>query len=124
MDHKVMDQPIDVDCLYRTRPELFPHPIPKLEKRCTVFVGEIVKIVNGIRESEQLVSSRWLVVDSIANTESSLRMVGRAWKQFYTDDFSYTFGPEHIYRMEARRFFLWGSGGIPIAMRTARVMTN
>lgn len=118
MDHEVMDQPIDVDVLFSTRPELFPHSIPTLEKRQTVFVGELVKIVVGIRESEQLVSGRWLIVESISNTETGLRVVGRAWKPYYSEDFCYTFGPEHIYRMEPRRFYLWGSDGIPIALRS------
>ena len=118
MDHEVMDQPIDVDVLFSTRPELFPHSIPTLEKRHTVFVGERVKIVNGIRESEGIVSGRWLIVESISKTETGLRIVGRAWKPYYSEDFCYTFGPEHIYRMEPRRFYFWGSGGIPIALRS------
>lgn len=118
MVHEVMDQPIDVDVLFSTRPELFPHSIPTLEKRQKVFIGELVKIVVGIRESEQLVSGRWLIVESISTSESGLRIVGRAWKPYYSDDFCYTFGPEHIYRMEPRRFYLWGSCGIPIALRS------
>ena len=118
MDHAVMDQPIDVDVLFGTRPELFPHSIPTLEKRRTVFVGERVKIAVGIRESERLVSGRWLIVDSISDAESGFRLVGRAWKSYYSEDFCYSFGPEHIYRMEPRRFYLWGSSGIPIALRS------
>jgi hypothetical protein len=46
-----------------------------------------------------------------------LQFVGRSWKPYYVDDFCYRFGPANIYRMEPRRFYLWGSGDIPIAMR-------
>lgn len=118
MDQGVFDQPIDIDVLFRNRPELFPHSIPTLEKRRTVFVGELVKIVVGIRESEGLVSGCWLKVESISTSESDLRVLGRAWKPYYSEDFSYSFGPEHIYRMEPRRFYLWGSNGIPNALRS------
>ncbi len=102
MDTEVMDTPINVDLLFSTRPELFPHPIPKLETRRTVFVGELVKIVIGIREAERLVSGRWLIVESVSNTDSGLHFVGRSWKPFYDDDFNYKFGVENIYRMEPR----------------------
>jgi hypothetical protein len=117
VDQEVLNSPIDVDLLVSIRPELFPHLIPTLEKRRTVFVGELVKIAVGIREREQLVAGRWLIVESISNTESSLQALGRSWKPFHSDDFVYMFGAENIYRMEPRRFYLWGSNGIPAAMR-------
>lgn len=117
MDHEFMEKPLNVDLLFSTRPELFPHQIPTLEKRRTTFVGELVKIAIGIREDEGLVAGRWLIVESISRTESDLQVVGRSWKPYYEDDFCYRFGAENIYRMEPRKFFLWGSGGIPIAMR-------
>jgi hypothetical protein len=118
MNFELMDHPIDVDMLFSTRPELFPHPIPTLEKRRTVFVGELVKIVVGIREHERLVSGRWLIVESISSTDTGLQAVGRSWKPYYEDDFRYAFGPGNIYRMEPRRFYLWGSGGVPVALRS------
>lgn len=34
------------------------------------------------------------------------------------DDFSITFGVESIYRMEKRRFRIWGTGGFPVALRS------
>ena len=117
MDDELMEKPIDVDLLFSTRPELFPHPIPTLEKRRTTFVGERVKIAIGVREEQRLVSSRWLIVESISRDEHDLQIVGRSWKPYYEDDFCYRFGAENIYRMEPRRFYLWGSGGVPIAMR-------
>jgi hypothetical protein len=113
-----MDKLIDVDLLFCTRPELFPHAIPTLKKRQTIFMGELVKIAEGIRESERLVSGRWLIVESISDSETGLQAVGRSWKPFYEDDFQYMFGPRNIYRMEPRRFFLWGTDGIPIALRS------
>lgn len=117
MDHEVMEKPLNVDQLFSTRPELFAHQIPTPEKRRTTFVGELVKIAIGVREDERLVAGRWLIVESISHTESDLQVVGRSWKPYYEDDFYYRFGAENIYRMEPRRFYLWGSGGIPIAMR-------
>jgi hypothetical protein len=113
-----MDQPIDVDLLFSRRPELFPHPVPTLEKRRSLFVGERVKIAVGVREREQLVYGRWLVVESISRSDSDLRALGRSWQPFEPVDACFTFGVENIYRMEPRRFYLWGAGGIPIAMRS------
>ena len=117
MEHEIMDTPIDVDLLFSGRPELFRHQMPTLEKRQSTFVGELVKIAIGVREDERLVSGRWLIVESISRTESDLQFVARSWKPYYEDDFYYRFGAANIYRMEPRRFYLWGSGGIPIAMR-------
>lgn len=58
----VTEKPIDVDVLFNSRPELFPHPLRSLKMRRTVFVGEKVKILTGVREREQLIAGRWLVV--------------------------------------------------------------
>ncbi len=113
----ITEKPIDVDVLFNSRPELFPHPIRSLEMRQTVFVGEKVKILTGIREQEQLVAGRWLVVESISHTELGLEFFGRSDWHVDKSDFSFNFGPENIYRMEPRRFFLWGSCGVPVAMR-------
>jgi len=74
----ITEKPIDVDDLFHSRPELFPHPLRSLEMRQTVFVGEKVKILTGIREREQLVAGRWLVVESICHTESGLQCFGRS----------------------------------------------
>jgi hypothetical protein len=114
----ITEQPIDVDNLFNLRPELFPHPIRSLEMRRTVFVGEKVKILTGIREREQLVAGRWLVVESISHTESGLQCFGRSDWHVDKSDLSFTFGPENIYRMEPRRFFVWGGRGVPVAMRS------
>jgi hypothetical protein len=111
------EKSIDVEVLYGSRPELFSHPIPSLEIRRAVFVGEKVKILTGVREREQQVAGRWLVVESISNTESGLQCFGRSWWQVDQSDLSFTFRPENIYRMEPRSFFVWGSGEIPVAMR-------
>ncbi len=111
------EKPMDVDLLFRSRPELFPHPLRSLEMRRTVFVGEKVKILTGIREREQLTAGRWLVVESISHTESGLQYFGRSDWHVDKSDMSFTFGPENIYRMEPRRFFIWGSRGVPVAMR-------
>ena len=113
----VTEKPVDVDVLFNSRPELFPHPLRSLEIRRTVFVGEKVKIATGIREREQLVAGRWLVVESISYSESAIRCFGRSWWPYDENDLSFTFGPENIYRMEPRRFFIWGSRGVPVAMR-------
>jgi hypothetical protein len=115
MIQEVRDRPLDVDALFSTRPELFPHEIPSMERRRTIFVGELVKIVTGIREEEQLVSGKWLIVESVSIGDR-LQAVGRSWKQAYGEDFTYTFGPENIFRMEPRWFYLWGSSSIPIAL--------
>ncbi len=112
------EQPMDVDDLFHSRPELFPHPLRSLEMRRTVFVGEKVKILTGIREREQLVAGRWLVVESISHTESGLQCFGRSWWQHDRSELSFTFGPDNIYRMEPRSFFVWGSRGVPVAMRS------
>ncbi len=101
------EKPMDVDLLFRSRPELFPHPLRSLEMRRTVFVGEKVKILTGIREREQLTAGRWLVVESISHTESGLQYFGRSDWHVDKSDMSFTFGPENIYRMEPRRFFIW-----------------
>jgi hypothetical protein len=114
----ITEKPMDVDDLFNSRPELFPHPIPSPEMRRTIFVGEKVKILTGIREGEQLVAGRWLVVESISHTESRLQCSGRSWWHVDKRDLSFTFGPENIYRMEPRRFFIWGSRGVPVAMRS------
>jgi hypothetical protein len=111
------EKPMDVDVLFQSRPELFTHPIRSLEMRRTVFVGEKVKILTGIREREQLIAGRWLVVESIAHTESGLQCFGRSWWHADDSDLSFTFGPESICRMEPRRFFIWGSRGVPVATR-------
>lgn len=113
-----MESLLDVDFLFHRRPELFPQPVPTMEKRRTVFLGELVKIAIGIRQNESLVSGRWLIVESISDTESGPRAVGRSWQPFYADDSRYPFGPENIYRMEPRRFFLWGASGVPVALRS------
>ena len=113
----VTEKPVDVDVLFNSRPELFPHPLRSLEMRRTVFVGEKVKIATGIREREQQVAGRWLVVESISHAESAIRCCGRSWWPHDENDLSFTFGPENIYRMEPRRFFIWGSRGVPVAMR-------
>jgi hypothetical protein len=114
----ITEKPMDVDDLFHSRPELFPHPLRSLEMRRTVFVGEKVKILTGIREREQLVAGRWLVVESISHTKSGLQCFGRSDWHVDKSDLSFTFGPENIYRMEPRRFFLWGSRGTPVAMRS------
>lgn len=113
----VMENPIDVDVLFNSRPALFPHPLRSLEMRRTVFVGEIVKIATGIREREQLVAGRWLIVESVSHSESGMKIFGRSWWQHDPSELTFTFGPESIYRMEPRKFFIWGTGGIPVAMR-------
>lgn len=113
----VTENPIDVEALFNSRPELFPHPLRSLEMRRTVFVGEKVKILTGVREREQLIAGRWLVVESISHTELGLQCFGRSWWHVDNSDLSFTFGPENIYRMEPRRFFIWGSRGVPVAMR-------
>lgn len=118
MGHEFTFKPINVDELFSTRPELFPSPIPPLEKRRTVFVGELVKVAVGIREDEQLIAGRWVIVESISHPEGRLQAVGRSWKPHNPDDFSVTFGLENIYRMEKRRFCIWGTGGIPVALRS------
>jgi hypothetical protein len=112
------EKPMDVDGLFQSRPELFPNPLPSPEMRQTVFVGEKVKILTGIREREQLVAGRWLVVESISHTESGLQCSGRSCWPHENGDLSFTFGPENIYRMEPRSFFVWGSRGVPVAMRS------
>lgn len=123
MDRSIVDepgevaQPIDVDQLFKARSELFPHSLPSIEKRRSVFVGEMVKIVVGVREAEQLVDGRWLIVESISVTEAGLRATGRGGSPFSDDGRCFTFGPEHIYRMEPRHFYVWGSGGLPVALR-------
>lgn len=114
----ITEKPMDVDDLFNSSPELFPHPLRSLEMRRTVFVGEKVKILTGIREREQLVAGRWLVVGAISHTESGLQCSGRSWWHVDKSDLSFTFGPENIYRMEPRRFFIWGSRGVPVAMRS------
>jgi hypothetical protein len=114
----ITEKPMDVDDLFNSRPELFPHPLRSLEMRRTVFVGEKVKILTGIREREQLVAGRWLVVESISNTESGLQCSGRSWWHVDKSNLSFTFGPENIYRMEPRSFFVWGSREVPVAMRS------
>jgi hypothetical protein len=113
----VMEKPIDVDELFKSRPELFPHPLRSLAMRRTIFVGEKVKIVTGIRERERLVAGRWLVVESITHTHSGMQVFGRSSWHHDPGDLCFTFGPEHIYRMEPRHFFIWGSRGIPVALR-------
>lgn len=113
----ITEKPMNIDALFNSRPEMFPHPIPSLEMRWTVFVGEKVKILTGIREREQLIAGRWLVVESISHTESGLQFFGRSDWHFDRSDLSFTFGLENIYRMEPRRFFVWGSRGVPVAMR-------
>lgn len=112
------EKPMDVDDLFHSCPELFPHPLRSLEMRRTVFVGEKVKILTGIREREQLVAGRWLVVESISHTESGLQCTGRSWSHVDGSNLFFTFGPESIYRMEPRSFFVWGSRGVPVAMRS------
>jgi hypothetical protein len=114
----ITEKPMNVDVLFQSRPELFPRPLPSPEMRRTVVVGEKVKILTGIREGEELVAGRWLVVESISNTESGLQCFGRSWWPNDKGDLSFTFGPENIYRMEPRKFFIWGSRGIPVAMRS------
>lgn len=118
MGHDVTITPINVDELYSHRPELFTSPIPPLEKRRTVFVGELVKVAVGIREDEQLIAGRWVIVESISYPQGRLHAVGRSWKPYNPDDFSITFGLENICRMEKRRFCIWGTGGIPVALRS------
>lgn len=113
----ITEKPIDVDVLFRSRPDLFPHPLRSLEMRRTVFVGEKVKVLTGIREREQLIAGQWLVVESISHTESGLQFFGRSDWHVDKGDLSFTFGPENIYRMEPRRFFVWGSRGVPVAVR-------
>ena len=113
----ITETPMDVDVLFTSRPELFPHPIRSLEMRRTVFVGEKVKILTGIREQAQLIAGRWLVVESISHTESGLQFFGRSEWHVDQSALSFNFGPENIYRMEPRRFFIWGSSGVPVAMR-------
>jgi hypothetical protein len=114
----VTEKPIDVDVLFSSRPELFPHPLPSLEMRRTVFVGEKVKIATGIREREQRVAGRWLVVESLSDVEAPIRCSGRSWWPHDESDLSFTFGPENIYRLEPRRFFIWGSRGVSVAIRS------
>ena len=118
MGHDVTFTPINVDKLYSSRSELFPSPIPPLEKRRTVFIGELVKVAIGIREVKPLIAGRWVIVESISYPQGRLQAVGRSWKPHNPDDFSITFGLENIYRMEKRRFYIWGSGGIPVALRS------
>lgn len=50
------EKPVDADALFHARPELFPRPLWSLELRRTVFVGEKIKILTGIREQEQRVA--------------------------------------------------------------------
>lgn len=113
----ITEKPMDVDVIFNSRPQLFPHPLRSLEMRRTVFVGEKVKIFTGIREREQLVAGRSLVVESISHTESGLQCSGRSWGPHDKGDVYINFGPENIYRMEPRSFFVWGSRGVPVAMR-------
>ncbi len=69
----ITEKPIDIDVLFNSRPELFPHPLRTLEMRRTVFTGEKVKILTGIREREQLIAGRWLVVESLSHTGLGLQ---------------------------------------------------
>lgn len=39
---------------------------------------------------------------------SWLRYTGRSWWHVDESESSLSFGPEGLYRMEPRRFFLWG----------------
>jgi hypothetical protein len=118
MDQEMLNASIEVDRLFESRPELFSQPIPSFATRRTMFVGELVKVLTGIREDEKLVSGKWLVIESVSRNGDDLKAIGRSWKQFHTEDFWYTFGPENIYRMEPRWFFLWGNDGFPIALRS------
>ena len=111
-----MLKPLDVDDLWKARPSLFPHAIPTISERRSVQVGETVKIVVGIREDEGLVRARWLTVESRNETPLGPQFVGRSWRD-YGDDLRFDFLVQHIYRMEPREFVLWGTAGIPMAMR-------
>lgn len=78
----VTEKPIDVDVPFNSRPELFPHPLRSLKMRRTVFVGEKVKILTGVREREQLIAGRWLVVGLLRRTDIECRLLRRQKKAF------------------------------------------
>lgn len=107
---------MNVDELFKQRPYLFPNPVPAIEDRVTIEVGEQVKILVGIREEEKLVSGRWVIVDSRREESGSVHFVGKSIRG-YGDDLVFEFQPENVHRIEPRLFTLWGANGIPRAMR-------
>lgn len=107
---------MNVDRLFSERPYIFPHPIPPIEDRATISIGEQVKVLVGIREDERLPKGRWVIVEGRTNESELPRFMGKSLET-YGDGLVFEFHPEQVYRIEPRLFTLWGARGIPRALR-------
>ena len=106
--------PMLADPLFTDRPGLFPVQLPPIDDRRTIQIGERVKVLLGVREAEQRLRGRWLIVESQLQSSAAQRFLGVDPEDPKS---SCEFGPEHVYRIEPRLFTVWGCGGQPIAVR-------
>lgn len=108
----------DVERVRESDPEFFVHPLPGVEDRGTIVVGELVKVVvtATIGGSEEIYG-RWMVVDQVVSPNRIVAYLHRGHarqsKPPCDPGKPYEFGIENVYRIPPREFTLWGVDKIP-----------
>ncbi len=113
---------LDVESVIQSNPDFVAHPLPSYIDRCSLLVGELVKIIVRVFESDGYSSlyRRWVVIQSI-DPGAPLRYVGDlqsgpGGKMPPDESTAIKFGPKHVYRMPPRTFTIWGTAETAFAI--------
>ena len=112
--------PQEVEAVMKSHPEQIVHPIPGYGDRCSLLVGELVKIIVRVDDADDSSSlyRRWVVIHSIGPGEPPQYIgdlqSGPGGRMPPNGSTTIEFGPNHVYRMPPRTFTLWGNTDTPV----------